>query len=167
MIDGLLARFALPLAIVAALGFAAAAGWQTVRLVSEQRDRAREQRDYSVERAQAAAKALIASEGYRLEERRMERIAREAEHAGKLESDRSARIAAGLRAERDGLRNDIAEFAAGRRAAEDTLAACRRDAAELGALLADALRREEDATRAAETHAGSTRTLLEAWPVTP
>lgn len=158
MIDGLLARFGLPLAIVAALGFAAAAGWQTVRLAAVRATLAEE-------RQAAADAARIASEGNRLEEKRLARIVKEKEDAGRQEIARTNRIAAGLRAERDGLRGDIAEFAAGRRAADDSAAACRRDAATLGELLADALRREEDATRAAETHAGSARTLLGAWPV--
>ena len=71
----------------------------------------------------------------------------------------------GLIADRDRLRNDIGQFAAGAGGAgQDSLAACRADAATLGDVLADALRREEDATAAAETHAASTRSLLNAWP---
>lgn len=77
-------------------------------------------------------------------------------------SDRALRS---LIAERDRLRNDINQFAAGPSdPAADSIAACRADAATLGDVLADALQREEDVTAAAETHAASTRSLLNSWP---
>jgi hypothetical protein len=76
-----------------------------------------------------------------------------------------ARLADDLRAERDGLRGDIATFAAG--SAGDSLGACRDRAATLGQLLDSALQASERGAGAAERHAADVRALLSAWPVAP
>lgn len=87
----------------------------------------------------------------------------EAAHALEEQRRAHARTAAGLRAERDRLRDQIAAYAAGG-ADPDSLASCRHRADTLGDLLDQALRAAEDRTRDAEDRAAEVRTLLEAWP---
>lgn len=115
--------------------------------------------------ADANKLALTASENYRREEHRLSKKVKGAENVLKTETVKNAAVAAGLRAERDGLRNEIAAFAAGASGATDDTAAAASDRAQrLGALLADTLQREEDFAGAAEDNAASVRALLTAWP---
>lgn len=154
------AKIALVLALLATIGVG------RMQVSSLRAELATEKAERAIDARNAAHQALVMAETYRAEEQRLARVVKEKEDAGKTELARSNRIAAGLRADLDGLRGDIATFAAGRRAADNSVAACRRDAGTLGELLADALRREEDATRAAESNATAARTLHGSWPVT-
>jgi uncharacterized protein (DUF1501 family) len=149
--------------IVIALALVAAGwtlnGWKLgSELEQERTTHAKAQRD-----SEAAAK--LASENYRLKEGEWQQKVKGSQDALIAQYQASSRVILGLTADRDRLRRDIAGFAAGPRdAATDTITSCRRDAATLGDVLADALQREEDVTAAAEQHAASTRALLAAWP---
>lgn len=92
----------------------------------------------------------------------------EALNAQVQETRRIERIAAGLRTERDRLQGDIASYAAGEhRTGDDSTAACRDDAAQLGELLGQALRAHGECSLAAEQHATDLRAVLASWPVSP
>jgi cytochrome c556 len=80
-----------------------------------------------------------------------------------LEIQAVERLADDLRAERDGMRDDIADYVAG--CAGDSLAACSERAAALGELLDRALQADARSAGAAEEHARDVRALLSAWPV--
>ena len=128
-------------------------------------DIARERTVFATAQRDAKAAALKESEENRHRERQWQDKVKGQQDA--LVSLYNATDAAmrGLIADRDRLRHGINQFAAGAGGAgQDSVSACRADAAALGDVLADALRREEDATGAAETHAASTRSLLNAWP---
>lgn len=113
----------------------------------------------------AEKQARLASENYRRIEQEWQQKLKGAQDALISQYNASADVIRGLTADRDRLRRDIASFAAGPSdTTKDTITACRRDAATLGDVLADALQREEDVTAAAEQHAASTRALLAAWP---
>lgn len=86
----------------------------------------------------------------------------EAAHALEKQRIDHARTAAGLRAERDRLRQQIADYAAG--PAADSVAACRDRADTLGRLLDQALRSSADRASDAEARASEVRALLDAWP---
>lgn len=64
------------------------------------------------------------------------------------------------------VRGEIANFARGAGAAEDSLSACRSDAATLGDVLGAALQAHAICSGHAETEAANARSLLAAWPRT-
>lgn len=134
-------------------------GWRLGSVLEKERTvHAQVQRD-------AESAARLANENYRRQEADWRQKVEGSQHALIAQYQASAAVILGLTADRDRLRRDIAGFAAGPTdAATDTVTACRRDAATLGDVLADALQREEDVTAAAEQHAASTRGLLDAWP---
>lgn len=134
-------------------------GWRlNADMESERTKFAQAQRD-------AKDKALQASEKFRKQERDWQDKVKGQQDALVSLYSATDRAMRSLIADRDRLRNDINRFAAGPTdTAEDSLASCRADAATIGDVLADALQREEDLTAAAETHAASTRSLLNAWP---
>lgn len=125
----------------------------------------RERTTFSRAQRDAEKTANLAEQNYRRQEREWQDKVKGQQDALIALYNASDRALRSLIAERDRLRHDIANFAAGPGdPAQDSIAACRADAATLGDVLADALQREEDATAAAETHAASTRALLESWP---
>lgn len=73
---------------------------------------------------------------------------------------------AATRADNSKLRNQIDNFTSGayRPANEDSLAACRADAATAGRVLGEALQASGENAAANEVLGDSVRTLLEAWP---
>ncbi len=116
----------------------------------------------------AASAAFAASEKYRALEAQMNLKVQESEHARQVDQDASARAAAAFAAERAGLRNQLAAYAAGPASGGgltlDTLGACHQRAAALGVGLASALQSEEDLTDELERSRADTRSLLRAWP---
>ena len=121
-------------------------------------------------RATAAEAALKASTAYRAIESELARVKQEAESALNQERIKNARIAADLaraRTERDGLRDQIAAFAAGRGTTDDSLPACLVRAQALGVLLNKALQSGEGSAGDGESCEADKRALLRAWPVTP
>jgi hypothetical protein len=120
-------------------------------------------------RAEWARLALAQSETNRESERLMRRATAGAEDAERQRQARDARIRADLRAHADGLRDDLAAYASGRDAANDSAAACAGRAVTLGGLLDAALRDAEACAADGERDAGIARGLQSAWPegVTP
>ena len=114
-------------------------------------------------RAGIVSAALAYSENARqIGEQHQQRV-NDAQQARETELARSRRAADRLRTERDGLRLDIASYAAG--PSDDTPAACGQRAATLGALLDDALRTAAACAEGAEQHATDVRALRDGWPV--
>lgn len=139
-------------------------------------DRARS--DLVIERmiGDANTRTLKAERQFReLEQSNQQRALRAAEQgmAERARNDQIAREFAALRrdrdgvvAERDSLRNQLANAARGpAQAADDSLPACRDRAAAYGGVLAEALRAGEECAAAAEANAEGVRTLRAAWPV--
>lgn len=165
-----------PWGLYGALALSAAMGaglvWQTLQLASANVARAQAEKETEAAkrgRVEDAVKHERVSretmQAYRELESALTATIRKAEHAQAVEKAESERVAAGLRAERDRLRDDIAAFAAGGRSpTEDTLAACRERAAALGALLEDGLQVQIDLAAAASTHAADVRALRASWP---
>lgn len=168
------------LAVGAAL--LAALGAQTVRLAGAEKAEARAEaaastaraatadvrRQWAEQAAAAASAGLAASERNRALGAELQRTKEEAEHARKVDRAAAARTAAGLAAERDGLRRQLAAYAAGPAgrggAANDSLAACRDRADTLGRLLGEGLRIQDELAGGAEAEAGNVRALLSSWP---
>lgn len=151
---------ALVLALLAGIGV------QTVRLSHSETELAVEKADRAEDVRRATQAALVQSESYRTLEQQLTKTKEDAEHVRIKDQAASAAVAAGLRAERDGVRRDLAAYAAGGggAAAVDTVAACRDRAAALGDALAGSLRTEEDLTDQLERRDSDTRSLLDAWP---
>ena len=121
------------------------------------------QDELSVVQAGMVKAALIYAETARdTEAAQAQRIA-DAQQARETEQARSRRAADRLRLERDGLRNAIANYAAG--SDQDTGPACRERASALGTLLDDALRTAAACAAGAEQHASDVRALRGGWPV--
>lgn len=62
------------------------------------------------------------------------------------------------------VRDELAAFARGAGADQDSVAACRSDASTLGNVLGEALSAHRVCTASAEDEAANARALLEAWP---
>lgn len=88
----------------------------------------------------------------------------QAEQIQQQERAKNQVLVSSLSAGIGGLRSDITAYAAGPKA-DDSLAACRADAAALGQLLERALRVALRSTGGAEAHAADLRAVLAAWPV--
>jgi hypothetical protein len=123
------------------------------------------QRKWDLATAAQVKAQLAATEAARATEQALQIKVKEAEDARQQDNAKNARIASGLRADRDRLRDSIAGFASG--PAEDSADACRNRAATLGNVLATALRSAEECAGAAESLANDVRTLQRAWPVSP
>lgn len=115
-------------------------------------------------RAEWTAAALAQSEVNRENERLNNRARTGAEDAERKRAARAAAVAADLRRHADSLRDDIAAFAAGRDAANDSAAACAGRALALGGVLDAALRDSATCAEAGERDAGIARGLRESWP---
>ena len=139
-------------AIVLAL-LLGAIGVQTVRL-------AREQTSHAKDKAEWARLSLARSEANRFQEQKWQATAQEAERARSQEQKRGARVVAALSAERDGLRESIDLYAAGRGAANDSIDACRSRSATLGALVEDGLRVQDELASGAEALGADLRSML-------
>jgi ribosomal protein S17E len=117
----------------------------------------------------AQRRVTEAMAAYRSLEQAMNTALREAQNARIKEQDSNRRVVAELartRTERDGLRDQIAGYAAGgRNAASDTVGACRERAKTLGRLLDDGLRVQEELAAGAEACGADLRAVLKAWPV--
>jgi hypothetical protein len=120
------------------------------------------QRKWDLANAAQVQAQLEATEAARATEQALQRKVKEAEDARRQDNAKNARIAAGLRADRDRLRDSIAGFASG--PAEDSADACRSRAATLGTLLDQALRTSEECAGAAESLANDVRALQRGWP---
>lgn len=164
MVKGLALKYAMPGILVAVVLLVAALGWQTLRLGWAQSSLSKAKEVHATYVANAERAAREQETRYRQLERNYIEGKERADARLRQEQASHRRIADAFRAAHDGLRGDIAAFAAGSRRTEDSLAACRDDAATLGELLGGSLRAEEELAGAAEEHAASTRALLDAWP---
>jgi hypothetical protein len=113
-------------------------------------------------KADQARAALLATEQARATEQALQAKVTEAQRNGQLEKDRAARVIAGLRSERDGLRDTITGFASPR--PDDTGEAYRVRCTATGSLLQEALRVSEACADDGERISADLRTVLEAWP---
>jgi hypothetical protein len=123
---------------------------------------ASKQKEWDLATAKQVAAQLAATEQARATEQALQLKVNEANNARAIERAKADRIAAGLRADADRLRGDIAQFASG--SAEEPAAACRERAATLGSLLDNALRTSGECTAQAESVAADLRATLAAWP---
>jgi uncharacterized iron-regulated membrane protein len=161
----LAARLAVPalagLLAVASVG----AAWQTWQLSGARQALAQERLSRADERARLQAAALQAQAENQATTQALQAAIEDAQHAAAQDRARLVRAAAADRAERDRLRDDIAAYAAGGGlATDDTLAACRARAAELGRAVEDGLRVQEDMAQAFGDLAVDYRTLYLSWP---
>jgi hypothetical protein len=124
--------------------------------------KASERKVWQLKEAAQVAAQLAATEQARATEQALQLKVTEANNARAIERAKAYRIAAGLRADADRLRGDIAQFASG--SAEDTASACRDRSATLGSLLDDALRTSGECAAQAESVAADLRATLAAWP---
>ncbi len=160
-----------PFAILAVV-LLAAAGVQTVRLSSAHADVAEvraqlsaERMKHAIEREDATEAALMQAEDYRAQEQDWRAAIEGARHeADTIRLDADRRVAA-VAADRDRLRQSIADYAAGRRSAEGAAASCDERATKLGLVLDDALRTSAALADGAERVAADARLLLRSWPV--
>lgn len=167
---GIISTVTRPWALYGSLALSAALGaglvWQTLQRAAAEVRASHAERSNAQERETNERVARETTQAYRQLEAAFTTAIREAERAQAFDKARSERLAAGLRTERDQLRDEIAAFAAGGgSAADDSTAAARDRAAALGALLERALRVGAGHTAAAEEHAADVRGLLTAWPV--
>lgn len=160
MIDRALAIGAAVIAAVLAL----CAGVQTVRVDRLKRELVGVQARYDRAVAAANAAALDASTQYRALEQRWREDATNAERIRQTERDALARAIAAMRADGDRLRDDIAGYARGRDAADDTLAACRERTETLGRLLGGYVQTDADNAEDLESLAADLRAVLNSWP---
>ena len=121
------------------------------------------QRAWDLATAAQVKNQLTLAEYTRSVESALQLKIQEAQNAREVESAKSRRLAASLRAERDGLRNELAAFASG--PSDDSLAACRERTAAATRVLESALRTSEECAGNAETLATDVRSLRAAWPV--
>lgn len=119
-------------------------------------------------RAEAAEEQATMAERFRVQEHAWQSQVVEAQNALAAQQDKTRTVEAALRrvrTELDGLRGDIARFAAGAASAsEDTLTACRNRATALGGLLEQALQASEECAGDGERESNKTRALRAAWP---
>jgi hypothetical protein len=129
--------------------------------------RAEVQAKWDADKLARSTLALDTIKEYRAKDQVLNTKLQESENARQSENAKNARIAADLRAQRDGLRNDIANFASGSGGpSEDTVTAARDRAATLGRVLGEALRTSEECAGDAEALSADLRSVLGAWPVT-
>jgi type II secretory pathway pseudopilin PulG len=138
-------------AVVAAFGFWAWTG-----------GKASERKDWLVKEAAQVAAQLAATEAARATEQAWQTKLNEAQHNGKLEKDKAARVIAGLRLERDGLRQSITGFTSVR--PDDTSETYRERCTATGSLLQEALRVSEACADDGERISADLRSVLAAWP---
>jgi len=124
---------------------------------------ASKQRAWDLATAAQVKAQLEASEQARATETALQAKVKEAQDARQLDKVRNDRIAAGLRASADKLRNEIAGFAGG--ASGDSVEACNQRAATLGTVLDSVLSDYRACTVSAETTAADLRAVVSAWPV--
>lgn len=117
----------------------------------------RMQNDAAAKLAAANAKNIAASNDLQATKER-------AEHALQAERQRAARRAADAVATDRVVREQLASLASGPGADQDSLAACRSDARNLGDVLGVALQAHGVCSDNAEAEAANARTLLAAWP---
>jgi hypothetical protein len=178
-ITGLIAKLTgqwlLPAALIAFAALVSLLGVQTWRLHSTQADAAKARAETSDVRSQwaqqaaaGASAAAAASDRYRAIEAQMNQTRQEAEDARHHDQENSARFAAGLAAERDRMRHQLAAYAAGTSgggsAASDTVAAARVRAETLGLLLEQSVQLQDELAGDAEAANADIRALLAAWP---
>lgn len=124
---------------------------------------AAKQRAWDKEKAVLVKQRLAEVEQARQTEIALQLKVQKAQDAREIESAKSHRLAASLRAERDGLRNELTAFASG--SPDDSLAACRERTAAATGVLENALRTSEECAENAEALATDVRSLRSAWPV--
>lgn len=151
---------------VAVLTFLAGT-WSGSSLKSASADRqvAAVQKQMAEERAAAQRKYQEAVAQVESLSAAMQQRKEKAEDVRIVERTRIVRVAADLDADVVRLRDDIASYAVGLAAAEDSLAAARGRAETLGRLLDEALRLGGQSALDAEQLATDVRTLRAAWPV--
>jgi Tfp pilus assembly protein FimV len=145
---------------VALAGALVFGGVQTVRLSGAKADTEKVRAQFAEHKATAEKTAREASDRYRQLERNYHERREEIQHERAKEQQAQQVAMDRLRADRNRLRNDIADYARGRGAAEDSVAACHRRAATLGELLEESLRVQEELAGAAESHSADVRALL-------
>jgi hypothetical protein len=153
----LIPRWVLQLAVA---GLCALAGWQTLALHAEAAAHAKTRADHSEQVAQAAlATADSEREQRRIESRRASLAQEIANDRLRLDASHRAAVAS-LRRDADGLRQQLADFAARPSdAGSDPEAACLARAATLGDLLAESVRLQVELAGAAESHLADARSL--------
>lgn len=148
-------RLWLALAVAAAL--AVSHGW------AYRRGEAAVQARWDAERATQVKQQLEAEhEARRIENARETLVAAAQSDARKREAA-LRRDAERARSELDGLRN-AANAAATGGVSEDSLAACRHDAAALAGVLGELGAEAQELARAADGHASDVKMLIKAWP---
>jgi hypothetical protein len=156
------------MAAMAAITFAlgAGAGW-SLRDVGADRYAASVETERAVERAQAQKKYDESVAAAAALARALEAEKAKAENVRIIERVRTVRVADAADADLDRLRDDIAHYAVGLAAAEDSVAAARGRAEALGRLLEASLSAGAACARDAENLATDVRALRAAWPVAP
>jgi uncharacterized phage infection (PIP) family protein YhgE len=96
----------------------------------------------------------------------MQDIKDKAQQDLQIEKSRNNRRLADATATSNLVRDQIAGFASGASAAQDSLTTCRSDASALGSVLATALQAHGICSGNSETEASNARSLLSAWPRT-
>lgn len=160
-------QLALGLALVLGLGLAGTGLWFKARSVYLKQGRAEVQLALERTVAEHNAAAEAASEAYRRLEQLANQRIQEAQNALVNERAASHKVVDALnraRTERDGLRDQITDFARRGDPAADTVAACRNRAQALGSLLDEALRVGEESAGDGESCEAGIRALLSAWP---
>jgi len=120
--------------------------------------------DHQTKVAQAESAAREATEALRKREQENAKRLQDAETKRQADLRKQDRVAAGLRTERDSLRNSITAYAEAYGAAGDSEAAARDRAVALGNLLQEALQSSEESAIDGERCEGNVRSLLESWP---
>jgi len=120
------------------------------------------QRDWDLATAAQVKAQLAATEQARATERELQARLNEAQRNGQLEKDKAARVIAGLRVERDSLRDSITNFTSHR--TDDSEQTYRERCTTTGSLLQEALRVSEACAIEGEQVASDLRAVLMAWP---
>ena len=124
---------------------------------------ASKQRAWDLSNAKTVKEQLAQSEAARKVEEGLRKQVQEAQNAREAERVRNQRIAAGLRNDRDRMRDELSKYASG--TPTDTCDAIRERASALGELLGSALQVSQECAGAAESLASDVRVLRSAWPV--
>jgi hypothetical protein len=143
--------------------------WRTEHALSEVRTQlSDEQAERAIERDKAKDAAIKAGNEYRALEQQWSLIQKEAEIERTKQQTANARVVADLSRQLVGVRNELTEYASGRREPSgDSLEACQRRARAIGDVLGEALRLQDELAGDAEAEAANARSLLAAWPVIP
>lgn len=153
------------LVLVCALGVATSATGLLAYAKGKKVDKQRSDLVIATMLRQADERLLAETERVRIVSRTLSMAREGAERARQIERNTNQKRLDAERAVADGLRQQLAGYAAGGGAAgDDTLAACRERAASLGLVLGDALRAHAQCTAAAEDLAGDVRAVLGGWP---